>query len=128
MDGVERIRGGIGVKKDKEWLIKEIKQLKKTYGDGYDEYTKKGGSYDHAFHMALKLIEEMDKPEKLYEVKLPTENAMGNTMNLVQGGSKNRVWFDSLDDRIVKFKFTEKEIKSIDERYWAFAVEVTDNV
>lgn len=64
------------------------------------------------------------EPDKLYEVKLPTENAMGNTMNLVQGGSKNRVWFDSLDDRIVKFKFTEQEIKAIDERYWAFATEV----
>ena len=68
------------------------------------------------------------EPDKLYEVKLPTENAMGNTMNLVQGGSKNRVWFDSLDDRIVKFKFTEQEIKAIDERYWSFAKEVTDNV
>ena len=61
----------------------------------------------------------------LYEVKLPTANNMAEMMNLVQGTNLNHFWFTVLDGQVLKYKFTEQEIKEIDERYWVLAEEAT---
>lgn len=115
------------MKKDKEWLTEEVKKLKNIYGDGYDEYTKNGSKYDHAFHMVLELIEELDKPEKLYTaVFAPIGTQKG--LFLYKEHGKVKVGDNMLvyDKKYPNYHLTESEIKNIDERYWAFAEEVTE--
>lgn len=112
--------------KDKAWLIEEVKKLKKIYGDGYDEYTKNGSKYDHAFHLVLELIEELDEPEKLYtSVFAPVGTEKGLFLykehGIIKVGDNMKVY----DKSNQEYHLTEQEIKSIDERYWAFAEEVS---
>ena len=72
--------------------------------------------------------------EKLYKVLLPGVESLNRQMcmheetrevGFADDGYNSRKY--SEDDKFIRL-FTEQEIKSIDERYWAFAVEVTDNV
>ena len=70
--------------------------------------------------------------EKLYYVKLPNTNSESEYLYLAQGNSTGKRWFNSRLERleceadVCKHQFTEKEIKDYDERYWQFAVEVTE--
>lgn len=74
---------------------------------------------------------EVEK-EKLYYVKLPNTNSKSEYLYLAQGSVSGDCWFNSSLERLdyeanaCKHKFTEQEIKNYDERYWAFAVEVTE--
>lgn len=112
--------------KDKDWLKEEIKNLKRRYGDGYDQYTKNGSKYDHAFHMVLQLVGELDKPEKLYTaVFAPVGTNKGLFLykehGIVKVGDNMTVY----DKSNQEYHLTEQEIKDTDERYWPFAEEVT---
>ena len=61
--------------------------------------------------------------EKLYEVVFLDDGKDRLILNKVKG---NRLFIDFDEDVEIyhKTEFTEKEIKAIDKRYWAFAVEV----
>lgn len=115
------------MKKDKEWLKEEVEKLKVIHGDGYDEYTKNGSKYDHAFRMVLELIEELDKPEKLYTACFaPIGTKQGVYLYRESGSVKvgdNMVVYEKNNP---VYHLTEQEIKNRDERFWAFAEEVTD--
>ena len=68
--------------------------------------------------------------EQKYYVKLPNTNSTSEYLYLTQGNVTGDYWFNSRLERldyeanICKHKFTEKEIKAIDERYLAFKVPV----
>ncbi|MBC9787195.1 DUF1642 domain-containing protein [Carnobacterium maltaromaticum] len=68
---------------------------------------------------------EVEK-EKLYYVELPLKKMLNGCGRLGEGyGGEIKVLFTQIElQPNWKTKFTEQEIKSIDERYWAFAVEV----
>ena len=69
---------------------------------------------------------EIEK-EKLYYVQLPEKNAFLNARVLKKhpNGEIGFGLVDKLDLKTaIQIRLTEQEIKSIDERYWAFAVEV----
>lgn len=72
------------------------------------------------------------KKEKLYYVKLPNTNSEGESLYLAQGNVSGDYWFNSGLERLdyeagaCKHQFTEKEIKDYDQRFWSFAVEVTE--
>ena len=74
---------------------------------------------------------EVEK-EKLYYVELPNTNSKSESLYLAQGNVSGDYWFNSRLERLdyeagaCKHKFTEKEIKDYDERYWQFAVEVEE--
>ncbi len=61
---------------------------------------------------------EVEK-EKLYVVHLPTNLED----DLVVLDARGVIWKDTFPS---KYKMTEQQIKDIDERYWAFAEEVTE--
>lgn len=61
---------------------------------------------------------EIEK-EKLYIVQLPTNCEDGLVILDVRG----IIWNDAFPS---EYKMTEQRIKDIDERYWAFAVEVAE--
>ncbi|MGX4631303.1 DUF1642 domain-containing protein [Carnobacterium divergens] len=71
---------------------------------------------------------EVEK-EKLYYVQLPEKNASLNARVLKKhpNGEIGFGLVDKLDLKTaIQIRLTEQEIKSIDERYWAFAVEVEE--
>lgn len=74
------------------------------------------------------LVERQE--EKLYYVKLLNVKRGGETIYLTKVDSKkNPIGIDWSNEDYIKdgenhFRFTEKEIKEIDERYWPFAEEV----
>lgn len=86
------------MKKDKEWLKEEVKKLKTIHGDGYDEYTKNGSKYDHAFRMVLELIEELDKPE---QEKVVVPQFVAEYIEERKGMSEH--WFEALDSLAADF-------------------------
>lgn len=113
--------------KNKEWLIEEVKKLKRIYGDGYDEYTKNGSSYDNAFRMVLELIEELDKPEKLYTaVFAPAGTEKGLFLYKEHGVIKVGDNMSVYNKNDSEYHLTEQEIKDFDLRYFEFAEEVPD--
>ncbi|OYQ68288.1 DUF1642 domain-containing protein [Aerococcus sp. 1KP-2016] len=59
---------------------------------------------------------EVEEDEKLYRIYEPT------TQRYLTFSAGHYVWFSGKHDD-VKQQFTEKEIKNLDERLWAFAVE-----
>lgn len=61
------------------------------------------------------------KKEKLYYIKIKKTGASYLNLRIDTG---DVVFADNEDYNIYKTKFTEQEIKDIDERYWAFAVKV----
>ena len=63
--------------------------------------------------------------DELYEVVFLDD---GNHRLILNKAKGNRLFID-LDEDVESYhktEFTEKEIKAIDEKYWAFAVEVED--
>lgn len=80
----------------------------------------------------MKKDKEWLKNEKLYYVKLPNTNSKGEYLYLAQGNSTGKYWLNSwlerleYDSDVCKHKFTEKEIKDYDPRYWAFVMEVAE--
>ena len=70
------------------------------------------------------------EPEKLYRVKFAKVTKHGNEMYLDKDGGEDVISIDWSPKDFVEnedpdvYLFTEKEIKAIDERYWAFAEEV----
>ena len=113
------------MKKDKEWFIKEL--IGHEIGD-YDNYYN--GDYEDGLAYALKLAHQLDEPEKekLYVVGL-IYNHYRITRCLAYDLVDNVFFISQTEEEILnKFKkrFTEKEIKDYDERYWPFAVEVAE--
>ena len=62
--------------------------------------------------------------DKLYEVVFLDDGNDRLILNKV--GNRLFIDFDEDVEAYCKTEFTEKEIKAIDEKYWAFAVEVED--
>ena len=62
--------------------------------------------------------------DKLYEVVFLDDGKDRLILNKV--GNRLFIDFDEDVEAYCKTEFTEKEIKAIDEKYWAFAVEVED--
>ena len=62
--------------------------------------------------------------DKLYEVVFLDDGKDRLILNKV--GNRLFIDFDEDVESYHKTEFTEKEIKAIDEKYWAFAVEVED--
>ena len=77
-----------------------------------------------SLEQVLKMLEEFHL-DKLYRVD------MYGTDNLLLTLDGSEYYFDGPLDYVgerpnIKQEFTEAEIKAIDERYWPFAVEVTE--
>lgn len=72
--------------------------------------------------------------EKMYRVKFAKATKNGDEMYLEKNDREDAISIDWSSKDFVEnedpndYLFTEQEIKAIDERYWAFAEEVTDNV
>jgi len=90
---------------------------------------------EELFNLIVKLAEttpEDREEEKKYYVKMQNMFRGGEQVYLMQDRSnKNKVGIDWSEEKYIKeianrgsFRFTEKEIKEIDERYWPFAEEV----
>lgn len=89
---------------------------------------------EELFNLIVKLAEttpEDREEEKLYYVKLPKVTKDRNTIYLLKlsSGCLNPITVDWSSEQFIKsgdetYRFTEKEIKEIDERYWPFAEEV----
>lgn len=68
--------------------------------------------------------------EKLYQVVFPFTGSSEKT--LIQSIFTGNTWADDVEDDFEfisedhKVEFTEQEIKAIDERFWAFAEEITE--
>ena len=94
----------------------EMKTEEWIYSGSYEENLKR----EYLLIDAIRYGYEVEK-EKEYKVFLPT----GDKVRLAIDDSE--VYFSSTDfvSREYKDTFTEAEIKAIDERYWAFAEEVT---
>ena len=97
------------------------KVFKWLYDNDYEENTIR----EHLLINAARYGYEVEK-EKLYVVELINNNLMSClAYDLV-----DKVFFISQtqEERLNKFKkrFTEQEIKDYDERFWPFAVEVTE--
>lgn len=71
--------------------------------------------------------------EKMYRVKFAKATKNGDEMYLEKNDGEDAISIDWSSKDFVEnedpndYLFTEQEIKAIDERYWAFAEEVTDN-
>lgn len=98
--------------------IKEVGY--KHYPDGFMEWIVQ--STNNPFDTLIRMKDgyKVEK-EPLYEIRLPLKNC-DNDYALVD--KDGWVWEDSIPS---DYKFTEQEISEFDERYWAFAVLVTDN-
>ena len=90
---------------------------------------------EELFNLIVKLAEttpEDREEEKLYYVKLPKVTRDRNAIYLLKlsfNVSSNPITVDWSSEQFIKsgdekYRFTEKEIKEIDERYWPFAEEV----
>ena len=89
---------------------------------------------EELFNLIVKLAETTPKDreeEKLYYVKLPKITKDRNTIYLLKLSSScsSPATVDWSREQFIKsgdktYRFTEKEIKEIDERYWPFAEEV----
>ena len=103
------------------------KVFKWLYDNDYEENTRR----EYLLIDAIRYGYEVEG-EKLYYVKLPNTNSTSEYLYLAQGNVSGDYWFNSRLERLdyeantCKHKFTEKEIKAIDERYWVFAVEVAE--
>ena len=90
---------------------------------------------EELFNLIVKLAEttpEDREEEKLYYIKLPKVTRDRNAIYLLKlscNVSSNPITVDWSSEQFIKsgdetYRFTEKEIKEIDERYWPFAEEV----
>jgi len=89
---------------------------------------------EELFNLIIKLAEtapEYREEEKKYYVKLPKVTRDRKAIYLLKQSSScaNPITVDWSDEHYIKsgdetYRFTEKEIKEIDERYWPFAEEV----
>ena len=89
---------------------------------------------EELFNLIVKLAEttpEDREEEKLYYLKLPKVTRDRNTVYLLKQSSRctDPIILDWSSEQFIKsgdktYRFTEKEIKEIDERYWPFAEEV----
>ena len=89
---------------------------------------------EELFNLIVKLAEttpEDREEEKLYYIKLPKVTRDRNTVYLLKQSSRctDPIILDWSSEQFIKsgdktYRFTEKEIKEIDERYWPFAEEV----
>ena len=89
---------------------------------------------EELFNLIVKLAEttpEDREEEKKYYVKLPKVTRDSKAIYLLKQSSScvNPITVDWSDEHYIKsgdetYRFTEKEIKEIDERYWPFAEEV----
>ena len=121
--------------------IEQYRELNTDWFDVYDWIFEKGNSA--IFEKAFLEGYTIEKPkEKLYFVKLP--NAQLEMSYMCKSCSKGEAGYheeySSKNSSEVHFgskynqkyyggwqrQFTEQEIKAIDEKYWAFAVEVED--
>lgn len=85
------------------------------------ENFEKYGAYDVLLFRAIHEGYEVDK-EKLYYVRFVDDGK--SYLNK----SSFQIFISTCDEtNVAKTKFTEKEIKDIDERFWQFAVEVEDD-
>ena len=105
------------MKKYKKWLLHEFRKLPFELQNGY----AKVKAVD-----ILPLIDQLDEPEKLYVVELSNDHLT----NYLAYDLAYEVFFISQnqEEKLNKYKkkFTEKEIKDYDERYWPFAAEVAE--
>ena len=88
--------------------------------------------FDLAYQLAKTPLTEREE-EKKYRVKFPSITRWGNAVYLQKDTSdKDPIGVDwspedfVFDEKPTDYIFTEQEIKSIDERYLAFKVEVTE--
>ena len=89
---------------------------------------------EELFNLIVKLAEttpEDREEEKKYYVKLPKVTRDSKAIYLLKQSSScsNPITVDWSSEQFIKsgdetYRFTEKEIKEIDERYWPFAEEV----
>ena len=89
---------------------------------------------EELFNLIVELAEtapEYREEEKKYYVKLPKVTRDSKAIYLLKQSSSrvNPITVDWSDEHYIKsgdetYRFTEKEIKEIDERYWPFAEEV----
>ncbi|MBT2732100.1 DUF1642 domain-containing protein [Carnobacterium sp. ISL-102] len=129
------------MKKDKEWLKTVVKKERNMARELYAE---------DVYNIVLDIIDQLDEPkipvipqfdghtiepepEKLYRVKfakaIRSSREMYLEKNDEEGGNYSIDWSEKefIENEYPDvYLFTEKEIKAIDERYWAFAEEVSN--
>lgn len=116
---------GEPAKEDKADLIRHQEQYIRSFGTSeLKNWIVKADNFI-LFVEAVMNGYEVEK-EKLYYVELPLKKMLNGCGRLGEGyGGEIKVLFTQIElQPNWKTKFTEQEIKSIDERYWAFAVEV----
>ncbi|UJF15080.1 DUF1642 domain-containing protein [Jeotgalibaca sp. MA1X17-3] len=79
---------------------------------------------EEKLYQALKYGYEVEK-EKLYRVIFPHTSGYNEKMTLMTNGGGYYI-DEVIDPDFEVAELTEQEIKAIDERYWAFAEEVTE--
>ena len=122
-----------------DWFEKNKDNLERAiYGATVDCYNKEFSEEDKFLNwlddtennsyetlIRMKLEGYLVDNDKLYEVVFLDD---GNH-RLILNKAKGKLLFIDLDEDVESYhktEFTEKEIKAIDEKYWAFAVEVED--
>lgn len=116
---------GEPAKEDKADLIRHQEQYIRSFGTSeLKNWIVKADNFI-LFVEAVMNGYEVEK-EKLYYVELPLKKMLNGCGRLGEGyGGEIKVLFTQIElQPNWKTKFTEQQIKSIDERYWAFAVEV----
>ena len=108
------------MKRDKEWLTNQIEIMGSETSENYPHEQMVDREE------VLNLIDQLDEPEKLYVVELSNDHLT----NYLAYDLAYEVFFISQnqEEKLNKYKkkFTEKEIKDYDERYWPFAAEVAE--
>lgn len=127
---VEATNSFVRLKDSDEVMVAEInKKHKYRFDTEWDMDIK-----EELFNLIVKLAEttpEDREEEKKYYIKLPKVTRDRNAVYLLKQSSRytDPIVLDWSSEQFIKsgdetYRFTEKEIKEIDERYWPFAEEV----